>query len=112
MSKIYKLHINGKPKRPGTHQYPHLGPKVAAVARNIDPTIDQLCFYGIFQTVRNMQKETTEMSSEGPKMVERRYGLAENGLKWPENQEKPGDPWWPSPPLCRPDPGAFGGDWL
>ena len=29
------------------------------------------------------------MSSEGPKMMERSYGLAGNGLKWPENQEIP-----------------------
>ena len=44
-------------------------------------------------------------------MVEMRYGLAENGLKWPENQEKSGDPRWSSSPLRRPDPGAFGGGW-
>ena len=35
------------------------------------------------------------MSSEGPKMVERSYGLAENGLKCSENQEISGDPRWP-----------------
>ena len=35
------------------------------------------------------------MSSEGPKMVERRYGLAGNGLKWLKNQEKPDNPRWP-----------------
>ena len=51
------------------------------------------------------------MSSEGPKMVEMRYGLAENGLKWPKNQERSGDPWWSPPPLRRPDPGASGGGW-
>ena len=44
------------------------------------------------------------MSSEGPKMVGGRDGLTRNGLKWPESQEKSGDPWWPPPPLCRPDP--------
>ena len=49
------------------------------------------------------------MSSEGPKMVEIRYGLAGNGLKWPKNQERFGDPRWP--PLRRPDPGASGGGW-
>ena len=47
------------------------------------------------------------MSSEGPKMVERRYGSAGNDLKWPKNQENPGDPRWP--PLRRPDLGASGG---
>ena len=35
-------------------------------------------------------------------MVEMSYGLAGNGLKWPENQEIFGDPRWPPPP---PDPG-------
>ena len=29
-----------------------------------------------------------EMSSEGPKMVEMSYGVAGNGLKWPEMVEK------------------------
>ena len=38
----------------------------------------------------NLEKKTTEMSSEGPKMVERIYGVAGNGLKWPENQENTG----------------------
>ena len=81
------------------------------VAGKLDPTIGQLCFRRNFQTVRNMQKGTTEMSSEGPKMVGERYGLAGNGLKWPKNQEKPGDPRWSSSPLHRPDPGASGGRW-
>ena len=39
-------------------------------------------------------------------MVERSYGLAENGLKLPKNQEKPNDPWWSPPQLRRPDPWA------
>ena len=51
------------------------------------------------------------MSSEGPKMVGERYGLVRNGLKWPENQEKPGVPWWPLPLLRWPDLGASGGGW-
>ena len=51
------------------------------------------------------------MSSEGPKMVGGRYGLAGNGLKWPEKWEISGDPRWPlpPPPLRKPDLGAFGG---
>ena len=48
------------------------------------------------------------MSSKGPKMVERSYGVAGNGLKWPKNQEITGDPRWPPPPLRRPDPGGSG----
>ena len=69
-SKIYKLYINGKPKRPGTQQYPYLSPKVAVMAGKLDPTVDQIFFRRIFQTMRNLQKETTGMSSEGPKMGE------------------------------------------
>ena len=111
MSKIHKPYINGKPKRPGTHQYHYLGPKVAVVVGKLDPTVGQLCFRRNFQTVRNLQKGTTGMSSEGPKMVGERYGLVGNGLKWTENQEKSGDPRWPPPPLRRPDPGASGCDW-
>ena len=113
-SKIYKPHINGKTKRPGTLQYHYLGPTVAVVAGKIYPTIGQLCFRRNFQTVRNLQKRTTEMSLEGPKMVGERYGLARNGLKWPKNQENSGDPRWPPPPplFHRPDPSASGGNWL
>ena len=92
MSKIHKPYINGKPKRPGTHQYHYLGPTVAVVAEKLDPTVDQLCFRRNFQTVRNLQKGVTKMSSEGPKLVRGRNGLAGNGLKWPESQEKSGDP--------------------
>ena len=33
-------------------------------------------------------------------MVERSYGVARNGLKWPKNQENTGDPRWP--PSARP----------
>ena len=95
-SKIHKPYINGKPKRPETHQYPYLGPKVAVVAGKLDPSVGQLCFCRIFQTVRNLQKETTRMSSEGPKMVGRRYGSAWSGQKMQKN----GDPrWQPQPPL-------------
>ena len=79
------------------------------VDEKLDPTIDQLCFRRNFQMVRNLQKGTTGMSSEGLKMVGGRYGLAGNGLKWPKNQEKSGDPRWPPPPLLRPDPGASDG---
>ena len=93
-SKIYKLYINGKPKRPGTQQYPYLGPKVVVVAGKLDPTIGQICFLRIFQTVRNLRKRTTGMSSEGPKMGGGRYGLAWNGWKI----AKFGYPRWRLPP--------------
>ena len=69
------------------------------------------CFRRNFQTVRNMQKGTTGMSSEGPKMVGGRNGLAGNGLKWPKSQEKPSDPRWSPPQLRRPDPSASSGGW-
>ena len=98
-SKIHKPHINGKTKRPGTHQYPYLGPKVAVVARKLGPTVGRICFCRIFQTVMNLEKRTKEMSSEGPKMVGERYGLAWNGRK----MTKSGDPRWRLPP-CWPTP--------
>ena len=53
------------------------------------------------------------MSSDGPKMVGGSYGLAENGLKWPKNQEKPDVPRWPPPLLAGPiraRPAAVGGE--
>ena len=60
------------------------------VAEKLDPTVDQLCFCRIFQTVRNLQKGTKGMSSEGPKMVGERYGSAWSGRKMQKN----GDPRW------------------
>ena len=81
------------------------------VAGKLDPTVSQICFCRIFQTVMNLEKKTTEMSSEGPKIVEKSYGVAGNGLKWPKNKEITGDPRWPPPLLRRPDPGASGGGW-
>ena len=92
-SKIYKLYINGKPKRPGTQKYPYLGPKVAVVAEKLNPTVGQICFSRIFQTVRNLREGTTGMSSEGPKMVGERYGSAWNGRKI----EKSDVPLWRPP---------------
>ena len=84
-----------------THQYSYLGPKVAVVAGKLDPTVGQICFRRIIQTMRNLQKGTTEMSSEGPKMVGGRYGSAWNGQKTPKSD----DPKWrPSPP----SPARFG----
>ena len=64
------------------------------VAEKLDPTVGQTCFCCIFQKVRNLQKRTTGMSSEGPKMGGGRYGLAWNGRKI----EKSGDPPWRPPP--------------
>ena len=80
-SKIYKPHINGKPKRPRTHWYHYLGLTVSVEAEKLDLTFDRFCFSCNFQTVRNLQKGTTEMSSGGPKMVERNYGVVGNGRK-------------------------------
>ena len=104
-SKIYKLYINGKPKRPGTQKYPYLGPNVSVVAEKLDPTVGQICFRRIFQTVRNLQKRTTGMSSEGPKMGEGgmgQFGMAEKRRKSVTHH---GD----RRRVHRPDPGASGG---
>ena len=46
------------------------------VAEKFDPIVGRICFCRIFQMVMNMEKRTMEMSSEGPKMVEKRYGSA------------------------------------
>ena len=60
------------------------------VSGKLDATVFQLCFRRIFQTVRNLRKRTTGMSSEGPKMVGGRYGSAWSGRK----MEKIDDPPW------------------
>ena len=93
-SNIYKLYINGKPKRQETQRCPYLGPKVVVVAEKLDPTVDQICFLRIFQTKMNLKKMTTGMSSEGPKMGGRRYGSAWNTRK----TTKSGNPRWRPPP--------------
>ena len=64
------------------------------VAEKLDPTVDQICFRRIFQMVRNLQKRSTRMSSEGPKMGGGRYGSAWNGRK----MAKSGNPPWRPPP--------------
>ena len=81
-SKIHKPHINEKPKRPGTHQYPHLCPKVVVVAGKLDPTVDQLYFCRIFQTVRNLQKRDHANEFRGSKNGGKEVWV---GLKWPKN---------------------------
>ena len=103
-SKIYKLYINGKPKRPGTQQYPYLGSKVSMVAEKLDPTVSQICFRRIFQTVMNLKKRTTGMSSGGPKIGVKRYGSAWNGRK----TAKSDDPRWRLP---LPSPAKSGLVW-
>ena len=71
------------------------------VARKRYPTVDQTSFRRIFQTVRDLRKRTTGMSSEGPKMGGGRYGSAWNGRK----TKKTGDPPWRPPPRS---PARFG----
>ena len=51
------------------------------VAGKLDQIVGQFCFCRIFQTVRNLQKRTMGMSSEGPK-------IGEEGMGWPEMAEK------------------------
>ena len=51
------------------------------VAEKLNPTVGRICFCRIFETVMNLEKRTTEMSSEGPKMVERRYGFRPKNTK-------------------------------
>ena len=60
------------------------------VAEKLDPIVSQTCFRCIFQTMRNLKKSTTGMSSEGPKIEGWRYGSGWNGRKI----AKSGDPPW------------------
>ena len=64
------------------------------MVENRDPIVGQTSFHRIFQTMRNLRKRTTRMSSEGPKMGRGRYRLAWNGRK----TVKSDDPRWPPPP--------------
>ena len=83
-SNIYKLYINGKLKRQGTHQYPYLGSKVLVVAEKPDLTIGQPSFRRIFQTVRNLRKKDHENEFKGSKNGGREVWV---GLEWPKNRE-------------------------
>ena len=62
-----------------------------------DPTVGQTSFRCIFQTVRNLEKMTTGISSEGPKMGGGRHRSAWNGRK----TAKSGDPRWRPPPRSQ-----------
>ena len=106
-SKIYKLYIDGNPKRPGTQQYPYLGPKIVVVAEKLDPTVGQLCFHRIFQTVWNLRKGTTEMSSESPKWWV--GGMGRPGISG--KHQNPATQGGGGRRLRRPDPGAFSYSW-
>ena len=64
-----------------------LGPKVVVAAEKLDPTLGRICFCCIFQTMMNLEKKTTEMSSEGPKMVGERYGLTWNDQKMTKSDD-------------------------
>ena len=84
MSKIYKLYINGKPKRPGTQQYPYLGPKVAVVAEKLDPTINQTCFSSYLSNGEESEEKDHGNEFRGSKNGGREVWV---GLKWPENSK-------------------------
>ena len=77
------------------------------VAEKLDPTVSQTCFHRIFQTVRNMRKKTTGMSSEGPKMGRGRYGSAWNDRKIGKSD----DPSW-RPSSSLPAPSGRVRQWL
>ena len=51
------------------------------VAGKLNPIVGRIVFCRIFQTVMNLDKRTTKMSSKGPKMVAERYGSVWNGRK-------------------------------
>ena len=77
------------------------------VAEKLDPTVGRNCFCRIFQTVMNLVKRTTEMSSEGPKM-------GKGGMSWPKvvgKYKNPATQVGGSRRVRRPDPGASDGGW-
>ena len=75
------------------------------VTEKRNPIVDQLCFCRIFQTVRNLQKGTMGMSSEGPKMMEGGMGQPGVAGKCIKTVTHGGG----CRRLRRPDPGASGG---
>ena len=75
------------------------------VAGKLDPTVDQICFCRIFQTVRNLRNGTTGMSLEGPKMGE--GGMGRPGMA--EKQQNPATHRGDRPRVRRPDLGASSG---
>ena len=81
-SKIYKPYINGKPKRPETHQYPYLGPKVAVVAGKLDPTVDRICFLSYLSNGDESGEKDPGNEFRGSKNGGKEVLV---GLKLPEN---------------------------
>ena len=71
------------------------------VAEKPDLTFGRFHFRCNFQTVRNLQKGTTKISSGGPKMVERSYGVFENGRKSQKSDDKTVQPPSGSPVRSR-----------
>ena len=77
------------------------------VAGKLDPTVCRNCFCRIFQTVMNLEKRTTEMSSKGPKWWKRAMGWPEMAGKHKNPMTQGGD----SRRVRLPDPGASDGGW-
>ena len=59
-----------------------------------------------FETVTNLEKRTTEMSSEGQKMEKKEVWV---GLKWPENTKIRRPELAAATVFAGPDPGALDG---
>ena len=57
------------------------------VAGKLDPTVGQICFRRIFQTVRNLGKGTTGMGSLNT-IVQRVQKWREGGMGWPRMSGK------------------------
>ena len=72
--------------------------------RKLDPTVGQTCFRHIFQTVRNLRKRTTGMSSKGLKMGGGMHGSAWNGRKIGKSDDPP----WRPPPRLHARSGMVG----
>ena len=77
------------------------------VAEKLDPTVGQICFFRNFQTVMNLEKRTTEMSSEVQKWWKRGMGRPEMAGKH-KNQVTQGGG---NRRVRRSDPRASDGGW-
>ena len=81
-SKIYKQHINGNPKRPGTHQYPHLGPKGCCGGRKTRSNCRPTLFLSYLSNNEESAKRHHGNEFRGSKNGGNEVWV---GLKWPQN---------------------------
>ena len=84
MSKIYKLYINGKPKRPGTQKYPYLGPISCCGGRKTRSNSRPNLFSSYLLNAEESAKRDNRNEFRGSKNGGREVWV---GLEWPENRK-------------------------